>query len=85
MATGTIENEDPLQRAWLARFGRTEAQRVFDGVQGRLRSPHETGIHATLAGYDLGVTGEAAVKDRFQALPEWSGGEEAGCGQSLRR
>ena len=78
VATGTIENEDPLQQAWLARFGRTAAQRVLDGVQGRLRSPHQAGMRATLAGHDLG--GEVAAPDRFQARPEWSGGEGAGSG-----
>ena len=77
-ATGTIENEDPLQQAWLARFGRTVAQRVLDGVQARLRAPHESGIRATIAGHDLSGAGEVTAQDRFKAQSEWGRGEETG-------
>ena len=35
-ATGTIENSDPLQRDWIARFGRTVASDVVDGITDRL-------------------------------------------------
>ena len=40
-ATGTINNTDPIPRAWLARFGRTAAVHVADAIQWRLerRSP----------------------------------------------
>ena len=74
-ATGTIENEDPLQQAWLARFGRTVAQRVLDGVQARLRAPHQSGMQATVAGYDLSGASEVAAQDRFKAQSEWGRGE----------
>ena len=60
-ATGTIENADPLQQAWLARFGRTAAQRVLDGVQARLEAPRQPGVQATFAGQTLGVAGEEAA------------------------
>ena len=30
-ATGTIENSDPLPKAWIARFGRTVAEQVMGG------------------------------------------------------
>ena len=60
-ATGTIENADPLQRAWLARFGRTAAQRVLDGVQARLEAPRESGMQARFAGQTLGAAGEEAA------------------------
>ena len=70
-ATGTIENSDPLQRAWLARFGRTAAQRMLDGVQARLRAPHEVGIKATVAGRDL----SSVVQERFKPHSEWVRGE----------
>ena len=75
MATGTIENDDPLQQAWLARFGRTAAQRVLDGVQARLRAPHEAGMHATVAGHDLSSAGEVVAQDRFEEQSEWVRGE----------
>ena len=35
-ATGTIENSDPLQQAWIARFGRTVASEVVAGITDRL-------------------------------------------------
>ena len=75
VATGTIANEDPLQQAWLARFGRTAAQRVLDSVQARLRAPHESGIRATVAGHDLSGAGEVAAQDRFKAQSEWGRSE----------
>ena len=75
VATGTIANEDPLQQAWLARFGRTAAQRVLDGVQARLRAPHESGMQATVAGHDLSGAGEVAAQDRFKAQSEWGRSE----------
>ncbi len=65
VATGTIENSDPLQRAWLARFGRTAAQRVLDGVQARLEAPRGPGMQATFAGRALGGPGEVPAQDRF--------------------
>ena len=74
-ATGTIANEDPLQQAWLARFGRTAAQRVLDGVQARLRAPHKSGIQATVAGHDLSGAGEVVAQDRFKAQSEWGRSE----------
>ncbi len=70
-ATGTIENSDPLQRAWLVRFGRTVTQRVLDGVQARLRAPHQSGIRATVAGHNLSGAGEVAAQDCFKAQSEW--------------
>ena len=77
-ATGTIENDDPLQRAWLARFGRTAAQHVLDGVQARLTASRQPGMQATVAGHTLGDTGEAtAAQDGFRGLSEWVDSEEA--------
>ncbi len=52
-ATGTIDNDDPLQRAWLARFGRTAAEHVLDGVQARLSAPRNAGMEASLAGRNI--------------------------------
>ena len=53
------------------------AQRVLDGVQARLRAPHEheSGIRATVAGHDLSSAGEVAAQDRFKAQSEWGRGE----------
>ena len=53
VATGTIENTDHLQRAWLARFGRTAATHVTDAVSDRLRGTPGQGSHLTVGGYRL--------------------------------
>ena len=76
-ATGTIKNEDPLQRAWLSRFGRAVAQHVFDGVQSRLTAPGRPGMQASLVGHDLGNPADATAEpdgaDRLQTLSRWVG------------
>ena len=52
-ATGTIENSDPLPRAWLARFGRTVANHVVEAVRGRMFSAQEPSRRVTLGGAEL--------------------------------
>ena len=74
-ATGTISNSDPMPRAWIARFGRTAARHVVDGVRGRLEAPHASGFSGTFAGIRFGESdgeGEAGAvhggRDRLEAL-----------------
>ena len=58
-ATGTITNSDPIPQAWLARFGRTAAEHVLDGVQARLAAPRNPGMQANVAGlWNLGTTAD---------------------------
>ena len=64
-ATGTIENSDPIPKAWLARFGRTVTDQVLDAVEARLAAPRQAGGEAALAG---------------QALPSWTPGAGSGAG-----
>ena len=52
-AIGTITNDDPLQQAWLARFGRTVATHVTDAVGDRLRGTPGQDSHLTVGGYRL--------------------------------
>ena len=61
-ATGTIVNSDPLQQAWLARFGRTVATHVTDAVGERLRRRPEQGSHLTVGGQRLSL-GAPAGRD----------------------
>ena len=65
-ATGTIENADPLQKAWIARFGRTVASDVVDGIAERLSNPRG-GSEVRIAGVTLHQQGstwtEAASED----------------------
>ena len=52
-ATGTITNNDPLQRAWLSRFGRTVGTHVTDAIGDRFRNTPGQGNHVTIGGYRL--------------------------------
>ena len=60
---GLIRNDDPLQRMWLARFGRTVGSQVADAVSERLAGGLAPGAHMTLAGQplDLGKAGDGTV------------------------
>ncbi len=53
LAVGTIENSDPLQRAWLARFGRMAALQVIDHVAARLDARRDPGFRGRIAGREL--------------------------------
>ena len=52
-ATGTITNDGPIPKAWNARFGRTVADQVLEGVETRLRSAPTPGVELNLAGERL--------------------------------
>ncbi len=80
-ATGTINNSDPLQRAWLSRFGRTVGAHVTDAVGERLWSTPGQGPHLTVGGYRLPLgwqTAESAEDGREALAP---GGGEQGEGE----
>ncbi len=64
-ATGTIRNDDPLQKMVLSRIGRTVAGQLTDAVSGRLEGL-APGAHATLAGQSL----DLSKADDAQALAE---------------
>ena len=51
-ATGTIENNDPMPKAWTARFGRTVAVHVVDAVEARLEGASDS--YLQLGGQRLG-------------------------------
>ena len=57
-ATGTIVNSDPLQNAWIARFGRTVAGQVVDAIGSRFSGGGTPGV--TVGGQSLDPTGGAA-------------------------
>ena len=57
--TGTIANADAMPAAWLARFGRTVAEQVLDGVARRLEAARAPGRQeVVLAGQRLDLSGE---------------------------
>ena len=88
-ATGTIKNSDPLQQAWLARFGRAAASDALAAVTARLETPRHAGSHVTLGGHRLAgghgmafggfgvVPAPAAGADRL----EWS--EDTGASRTM--
>ena len=56
-AVGTIENADPLQRDWLARFGRAAASDAVAAVTARLETPRDAGSHLTVGGQRVDLSG----------------------------
>ena len=56
-AVGTITNADPLQKDWLARFGRAAASDAVAAVTVRLETPRGAGSHFTLGGHRLSLDG----------------------------
>ena len=61
-ATATILDDDPspATKAWLARFGRTVASQVLDGLGERMLASSRQPRHVTVAGYRLGPATIAA-------------------------
>ena len=43
-ATGTIENSDPMPKAWLSRFGRTVGSQAVDAISSRMGAPTENRV-----------------------------------------
>ena len=68
-ATGTISNSDPLQRAWLARFGRTVGTHVTDAVGERLRGPSGPDSFLTIGGYRVPLRQGAQGKTHGSTSP----------------
>ena len=81
VAVGTIENDDPLPAAYLARFGRTVAEQALGGIAGRMSASRTPGMQGTVAGQALsfdpaasrqaaatGATPGATPADRQAAL-----------------
>ena len=67
-AIGTITNNDPLQKMWLSRFGRTVADHVVDAVTGRLSAP-SGGSQMTLGGQSIDLSAlSAGTGDARRAL-----------------
>ena len=74
-ATGTIVNADPLQKAWIARFGRTVASQVVDAIADRFSGGGAQGV--TVAGQRLDLTGGSVHETLLDTpdLAEWDSHE----------
>ena len=63
-ATGSISNADPLQKDWLARFGRAAASDAVAAITARFETPRDAGSHLTVGGQRFaldGAGGEAGL------------------------
>ena len=63
-ATGTIQNSDPMPRAWLARFGRTTATHVLEALEQRLQEGTRE-PYVQLGGYRIGSTQDSEMAPRL--------------------
>ena len=63
-AVGTVANDDPLQKMWLSRFGRTVAIQTIEALEGRfaLASQASPRMTMTVAGQDLDLSGAGGGK-----------------------
>ena len=77
-AIGTIVNSDPLQRAWLSRFGRTVAEQVLDAVGARFEGSSPGPAQLTIGGHQV-VLGASWPRAEDALL-----GEAGVLGQDLR-
>ena len=81
-AKGVIRNDDPLQQAWLGRFGRAAASDAVAAVTARFETPRAAGSHLTFAGQRLDFSGAgagdgAALANAVAGLARAFGAEEA--------
>ncbi len=75
VATGTIANDDPLQKMWLSRFGRTVADHVTAAVSDRLAAPL-TGAQVTVGGQTVNLAeigDEARLGETLTSLAQVMG------------
>ena len=78
-ATGTIENQDALPRALIARFGRTAAVHIVNQVEERVNAPRAPGFDGRVAGRQINRNmGQDFALDFLQQL-----GGGAGYGHNI--
>ena len=67
-AIGTIENSDPMPKAWLVRFGRTVGSQVVDALSDRFASSGRS--HVTVGGIELrsGTMAQDGTNDVQESL-----------------
>ena len=68
-ATGTIENSDPMPKAWLARFGRTVASQAVEALEERMAQPQGV-TRLNLGGGVSGFYGEAPAQGKAEIFIE---------------
>ena len=81
-ATGTIENDDRMPAAWLARFGRTVAAQTVDAMAERFASAPVSHISVGGASLRLSTLRETRPSDTQAERSRWPA-EEAGDARTL--
>ena len=71
VAFGVIVNSDPMPKAWLARFGRSVAEQVVEGVSDRWQQQRAPGFEGRFAGAPLG--GSAVARQGADDAPDEPG------------
>ncbi|MDE0206755.1 MAG: hypothetical protein OXP66_12095 [Candidatus Tectomicrobia bacterium] len=81
-ATGIIDNDDPLQKMWLSRFGRTVGTQAVEAIGARFaegtRPSYLTLAGATLGGLAFEQDLDAGEHARLAAMTEWVGQQVGG-------
>ena len=65
-AVGTIRNNGPIPKAWIARFGRTVVEQVLEAIEGRMRAAPVPGAEVALAGERIGAQSPDRGPDRAE-------------------
>ena len=79
-ALGSAPNET-MAKAWLARFGRTAAQHVLDGIRERLSAAREAGFRGKLGGHEIGTYRAGIQGDWTEGGSGWNGPGQNGLGR----
>ena len=82
-AVGTIRNNGPIPKAWIARFGRTVAEQVLEAIEGRMRAAPVPGAEVALAGERIGA--QSPDRGPGQAEPGSDAEREARQEEEARR
>ena len=69
----TIENDDPMPAAYLARFGRTVAEQALEGISGRMSADRTPGMQGTVAGQAMSFDPAASDQAAAGATPGATG------------
>ena len=74
-AIGTINNTDPMPKAWIARFGRTVGSQVVDALNQRLEGANRS--HVTVAGINVLAGPASSRKSRTRTRSGFPSGRRA--------
>ena len=75
VGVGTINNTDPMPKAWLARFGRGMAEQVVDGLSMRWDTPRTPGMTGRIGGMSIGSGGMGVPSMSMQSSMPGAGGQ----------